>query len=65
MEAALRLPVRKAPAPGDRSVGAGEAVRGDREGAFPIERLRRELVETKKQLEFEKKAAAFFAQKNK
>ena len=29
------------------------------------ERLRRELEETKKQLEFAKKAAAFFAQQNK
>jgi transposase len=30
-----------------------------------IDRLRRELEETKKQLEFAKKAAAFFAQQNK
>jgi hypothetical protein len=30
-----------------------------------IERLRLELDETKKQLEFAKKAAAFFAQQNK
>ncbi len=45
------------PAPAERQTP--EAMKGE------IERLRRELEETKEKLEFAKKAAAFFAQQSK
>ena len=45
--------------------GASEVPQTPQAMQAEIERLRRELEETRKQLDFAKKAAAFFAQQNK